>query len=524
MSQVSILYVEHEEKYAKQVVYAFEKADALVDWVADLEGLRTNLRRKRYDVVVTDAFFGDSPDDCRLGEIVAEVRSVDNQRVRLIVLTKYSHLLFDEHKAELDNIDDLWVKGAARQDYLYWKVKRLESQFFDNMQDHALATCLRKLLVSGKAEELPWAEEMLEMIEEYRDVVGANKQFEAVKNRMIRIGGKIGWGTSFLRLYEAMGEMEALNVGGKPEAWGHRRHVLNVFWLGYVFWNSGVVKLEDVGQAAGLTPGNGGSAADLVNESWLLCSLFHDIGLFGERLPDILERCRDLEGEYPCFELNIEADGGWKGQEDDVAKTFAALTGVAGGASPREWLGMLRERVREHVDHGVLSAVTLRSRDREKLDGRVIDMAAYAAAVHNFPRWSDLGAERKAKGKLKPPEFEFWEDPLAWLLVFCDQVEAWDRETGEEGRYSGLALERAELLEISTEGRFFLKVNYVPYRSIAPGSEAWKKLRNDLSGLLQKKTIAALNQLKIGRGGEPRVSVEFVLQGREKLNEWTPLE
>jgi hypothetical protein len=536
MDELRVLYIEHEHQNVEANVQAMEAAGCRVDRISDLGDLTGRLS-DRYDLILTDAYFlapGETHESGEQGEyqldsILKEIRSRDNFRVRVAVLTKFSRELLSKRVQSLEAVDDVWEKRATSQDYLRWQISRIKRKIANRSPDHALLEALAELL-ANEASEGPWRAEMQGMLSDYRKTVGEREQVDHIVGRLRKIGNSLGEGPLFKKLLEHLTQAEPLNVAGAPSGWGHLRHVINVFWLGYFILNSGHVDIS--GLAVHLDPqlvkATKAEKVLAVNACWILAALFHDFGLLGERVEEAFRHGRGLIANYSFGEL-VATDGdgrelaasSWKGVRFRPKGIVEALDGLIehAGKSEALWLRAMEGRLESKVDHGVLSGVALQKLCRTFENRKLLGKAAVAASIHNFFRWREEVELRLSAS----------ESPISALLIFCDNVEIWDRRTGLESRFTRLPLEVAELSRLVVERdkddggtRVVAHLNYVPYRYIRPLDSEVESIERELQNILLGQVYPCLNCINWNSDFLPNVGIVPRVYGRSELPVWTP--
>jgi hypothetical protein len=531
----NILYLEHtQERHG--VVASLKQAGAHVDMIEEPTErlLSEKLRTSRYDIVITDAYFLKKDVDhvpgvedglYMLDQIVREVRKVDNKRVKIVVLTNFSSALLTNHKDDLDVVDYLWDKASAGSDFIYWQVKRILEEQRKGLPEHKLVNTLLDLLSGQEEIGQQWRERMIRMLESYRSSDLESQQIEDIKSHLIWLANELGFESEFSYIFNKVQAAESMNIAANPLAWGHLRHAINVFWLGYYFLNCGALDLKRIGDRifGRRSAYDREKAGIAVNASWFLASLLHDIGLLGEKAPDLIERFNDIVKIYPLENAEMENPRGLK----EYGKTASGLMTQLLTMLDRdvvEYFDSLRNPKDAAIDHGILSSVTVLKLFGEKEPSRIYGEAAAAAiALHNV---MNMGIEEEQSMPVKIPRIDFSNHPLAALLIICDQIEIWDRQTGYENDYSELALESCELSELilNTEraggAEIALTLNYVPFKSIAPDDTAAKTSKRKILDILSRKVVPSLDRISIADDWHTKFKILFKYNGREDLRSW----
>lgn len=533
-----ILYLEHsKERHGFES--ALKKVPAFVTLITEptKERLEIELSRRRYDLVVTDAYFlrededhegGTSDDTYRLGDIVRQVRAVDNKRVQIAVLTDFSTSLLDRHRDDLELVDYIWDKRAT-PDFVYWQAKRILQENRKAYPNYRLVDELLSILAVGEdSREMPWRVEMEGMLAAYRKSNLEAQQMAHVKESLRRIASILEVDSGFDMVFKKIESAEPLNIAADPLSWGHLRHVLNVFWLGYYLLNTGLFDLERVAKKVFRNAVNFDTtkSTELVNGAWFLASIFHDVGMLGQRADKVIERCNDVIEIYgiPEFKVSLANVCSQFGQSEKGKKITGDLQTMLLPNLTELYL-WANNKNNQHFDHGFLSGLTILKlfggEGKNKFCG---EAAAIAAAMHNF---LNVGIEEARKLSFQFPQIDFDDYPLIGLLVICDQLEIWDRTTGMENEYSGTALECCELAEIKTvrdqqsgHRQVSITLNYIPFRNVVPGDSMEGLSKEKIGSVLSGKVKPVLNRVSFKPELKFGIDVTFRYNGRNDLDVW----
>lgn len=529
MAPIKILYIEHSKKTVGFKA-AMESANAQVDLLPYPEEnkLKRMLKEKHYDLVVTDAYFlrenvehnydNEEDGEYLLGKVIKIVRNIDNKRIKIAVHTFFSNPLLQnsDKVADLDHVDYIWDKRVSSDNLTYWQVKRIHEEIDKKFPEHTLVDSLILLLSTHK--NLPFSDELNNILNIYRRKAGEVEQIESVKTDLSKIAQKFGFHKQFRDLFEFITKAEPLNVAGNPSAWGHLRHVLNVYWLGYFFLNSGVINIESTYDQ--IFSENDKESLDIddksktINFIWFLSSLFHDLGLPAERVVKISEGSIELLKVYPGIALAIkqtpDVHSIYANFQDDLDKIFSSTTGKL-----NVWVhGCIRKLNEENkLDHGLVSGVTL-FRSLSGKDKQIVDKSSECVSFHNLV---NKYSNHNSSG------VSFNKNPLACLLILCDQLEVWDRETGLGGYFSGQPIESYELRKLSyntAENRFDLEINYIPYRFISPVGDEIDKIRDSLYVFLTEHVEPVLDLINFKEVFSVDIQIAYFLDGRIDIWKW----
>lgn len=520
MYNFRILYIEHDQE---RVVYKYtieQSGDVVVDMLANMneQELERLLNKNRYELVITDANFLPENQDHETGgagkyeleTIIKLVRKKD-ARTRIAVLTSFSPDLLKDHECDLEQVDYLWDKGSMPDEYLIWQVKAIIRDLNREYPEHTLLNKL-DFLLKNELSTHPWHSQMDSMITKYRSRKNEKDKFVAISNSIAEIFVKYGLRTSFDPLMSSLIEMETLNVAGKPSTWGHLRHAINVYWLGSYMLNSGVIKKKNIVDTYGLNDEND------VEFIWLLSSIFHDIGYLGEMGEDIIQRCNSLAANYPVGTIVFNPPNK-QIPSTDLDNILPRL-----GRFVSDDLAPLYNEIKAPCyafNHSVISALTVYNKfinktSSDKLSDKLVTIACSAIAAHSFTR---------PKYKLDHnSKFIFAETPFVALLILCDIIQAWERDTGNESIKSKLPIETIELsdIEICTEKSSVLMcINYIPFKYILPEEIKMTEIKENLAENVFAFVIPALDSIIIDPAKDFTIIVKFVLDNRYDIAEWS---
>ncbi len=526
MSTYTILYLEHAPEREPYKQAMAQVKDVKVDTIdfhnpdQFMADVNTYIKTRYPDLVVTDAFFlaegqmhshsEEEDGEYLLERIVATVRSQDRQRIRIAVLTTFSSQLQEKYRKALDSVDYLWDKYTSPVDFVNWQVGRIVEDSKRRFPDHVLVTELLSALDSTDTNrQWPWHDTMREMLIAYNQRYGEMDQIEAVKMHLETISGSLCGNAAMTNLFEIVVNGEIFNVAAKPAAFGHLRHVFNVFWLGYFLINSGVLSVSLLRHAAERDKSDQEVLFD-TNAAWCIASLLHDVGLLAERTNSVIGKLKELLRGYREDGLSIRNECGIAIGMGAPAFTrdISILRGIMGEA----YLPVFEQELRKHeedIDHGIMSGVMILKDlgSIEKLHD-ASRSAAIAAALHN----------------LEVPELSVKVHPIAGLLLFCDQIQAWERQTGQESSDKGFPLESAELSLLKydkTKDVLEIEVDYLPFRYISPEDSQLSAIKKSTHSILHKEVFPSLEKTGMGKGDMPEIIVRCTLAGRHLIHEWS---
>jgi len=209
---------------------------------------------------------------------------------------------------------------------------------------------------------------------------------------------------------------------------GHDIHQFNVAALGLFFLNTYVENDLTLGEYISRLYEKQFDEQFDVKRNWLLASLLHDhaipISHMFEIAPHISKVTKANTKDDPCTQTYVEYDTVLHHAYDGLfsRRLFSVYTFFKIDSS-RNWGELqkfiskekteigLREARGNELNHGTLGATNMTSMFRKPLD-KIVEIAARAIAMHD----------------LKNETISFERDPIAFLLVLCDELQEWGRE------------------------------------------------------------------------------------------------
>ena len=134
-------------------------------------------------------------------------------------------------------------------------------------------------------------------------------------------------------------------------------------------------------------------------------------------------------------------------------------------------------------------------------------MLIQAVAFHDI-----LQKKRHSKNLSK---LSFSEHPLLIILIVCDILEVWDRNTGYETIYDNIPIESIELNNIDiSEETLILSVNYRLHNQISYTDSTLDRERKKLKTIIEDKVEDILNLIP---DDFPKINVSYFLSGRKEI-------
>jgi hypothetical protein len=516
MKDIKVLLIEHNEKrkiYKDKISQAIGSQNVILIEEYNIDVLRKSLEENYFDFIFTDAFFlpaGTSHDGTdqkewyALTEIVTLVREVD-KRVNLILFTQFNDRL---QEADLDGIDYVFDKRYISSDLFVWQIKRLiERNLNEDLNEHILIkTILDNLRLK---QDTCWRSEMVEMLEKYRNGINETDQINIIKSSVLKLSYNCGLSDKAKKLFEAIQLQESLNIAGNPTKWGHLRHVINVFWLGYYIINNEIIDIVNTGKITFKQKPDETKEfyLNLINKTWFITSIFHDIGILGEKIDSLKDRINKGLSIYPIDEIQNKIE--FK-NKDFTFKEYDSFKGLIAGSFQNLHELLNDKHSKNSPDHGVLSAITLFKEFKNDVKKDVfLDPAIQAIAFHNLFQ----------KNRQFLSKFNFKEFPILNLLILCDLLEVWDRGTGFESIYNELPIEKIDLISLSISDQSLqLIINYRLHNSILPTDVLFENSETKIIEIITDEVYPILDEMN--KGGMPSINIIFRLNNRKTIRHW----
>lgn len=522
----NILYVENDDKDWEPVALAVEELNGkLVGEKLVIERARTpeELRRKldlKFDVVLADVYYDDPRAEDgqdiadRIDDIIRFVEEwrfaqPEDRQLPVIAYTAWGEDALRRCLGMKDSLYDIWDKNTAIPEYVAWRLSRLAVEVVRNRPDARMQKLLREM--RGGAS---WHSNVLDMARRYDAGWTERDQVERVGKAIGDIAHKLGVWDQCEPMWKVMLGWEWLGRGASRQMRGHCRHVVNVFWLGYLLihqhqlggffkraWKNVVAARDGMEAVAEEKP------LEALSTSWFYASLFHDVAACLEKAQYLVNRQFELIN--PLLPETSAIPNIWKAQLEGLRKSLVPIVSDFGApvddllrAAVEDGLG------RSAMDHGVLAAAHLRRVIIDHRQSCFAREAARAMALHNlYPTFSSGVAQSIT-----------WErEPIVCLLLLCDQLQTWDRERGDESIRDEDRPHRAELAEIEvTNGKkpvVMMRIDYIAPAHVLRSSEVLGRVQDELEEVLKSKPSKALGM--VGKPWPFELRVECSLSGRK---------
>lgn len=526
LNKHKILYLEHEKErdmIAKNLEKNLEVRVTLLPPEEDkfnksnyIQQIKAALAKDNFDLVLTDAYFlaknkkhpehGDGT-NC-IKEIVETVQQI-YPSLKIVVYTHYRDDLFKDCK-ELD-IYDIWNKASTPPHYLKWRVERTLKEPWNIIPGQVLVNTIKKYLAPKQKDA--WEVHLLEMLENYSPQLTAHQNVDDMAKELRDISINIDLPpTIFKSMTSSFLKQDIMALIISPKAWGHAKHVLNVYWLGYYILNSKIldeeVNAKRIIECLSLSETEKKESRKLINRSWILASLFHDFGLIGEKLDVLVDNTNKILKEYSWGneeknQVKLSLSHNINERKELLTKHFEELKANVGS----KFVHKINQAWKDSVNHGILSAITLLDKYRNT-EKKSITCAAIACALHKIK----FDEEKRLK---------YTEQPLACLLRFCDEIQTWERETGLESIKNKIWLQSIALAEISEpdEDSLYFRIEYIPRKDLAHSDSKNRLTHEALQDVLDSHTIPSLKALDWSDSGI-KLAVDFKFRG-ETIGDWS---
>lgn len=315
LNKYKILYLEHEEerdliknnleKNIHNIEIKVLPPDQGDEFEKEkyLDKIKVELHRSNYDLVLTDAYFlPQNKEHPEYGEgekcifdIVKLIQQV-SPSLKIVVYTHYRDDLFEDC-SDLD-IYDIWNKASTPPHYLKWRVEKTLMEPWNNVVPGQLLVNTLKQYLSLKKKE-SWENNLLKLIENYSPQLTAHQNIEDMAEELRDISIHLDLPSNTVQdMVNSFLKQDIMALVSSPKTWGHAKHVLNVFWLGYYILNSKILNNEDrerkIINCLRLSDDEKTDSKKFINRAWIVASLFHDYGLIGEKLDALIDNTNEI--------------------------------------------------------------------------------------------------------------------------------------------------------------------------------------------------------------------------------------
>lgn len=511
----NVLYVEHDTEDVGRIERALDdynrehpdREPLYLEPAWTPEEVQQKLSASSFDAVIADVVF---ETEHRLDDIIGSVRHWSDETggrpLPIIAYTRWGKAALAYCLERSQHLYDIWDKSTASPAYVAWRLSKLAAEVSRIWPDKTLIRCIRDMTPGAS-----WHDKVADMVRRYDRSYTDVEQIKEAGSSIADIGDILGVDQQCRRMWDAMTEWEPFGRVISPR--GHARHAVNVFWLGY--WLLHHAHLRDyfagrwtalMGSKPYLEVCAGESPLEGLANAWFYTGLFHDIGVCLEKQSQVMQRLGKCLSLFQPFlsEHNLKpmsslrtALGEWlrRIQEPGESPLWRALVNVG----------------TETSDHGMAAALILQTLINKGKESGHANEAARAISLHGvLPSCGDKSTSLSVT----------WErEPLACLLMLCDQIQTWDRE--HEGWLSDEDVpQRAELSDLHVRAGddravITMSVDYIATPMTARVPVLYRRVRDQLTETLREKPKQALNRIS-----EPwpfGLEVDFFLSG-DKLD------
>jgi hypothetical protein len=506
-----ILYVEDYPKdfhklesaikeHNKNFYHASEKIE--LSWAKDLQELEVKLSH-RIDVVLADMYLTPSESDKgdRLQDVIDIVKKwgEKNNVGRPIPIIAYTISGEDAFKAKKD-LYDIWDKNTASVDYVTWRLAKLSIELSRIRPDASIQTKIRTDI--DKTYCTSWHDAVLDMIKRYDEGWTESDQIDRAGRVIETIAHRLNVWEEVHSMWELIKNWEFFGRAVSSRARGHARHAINVFWLGYYLNNHKYLRdffsfrWNDLNKRSQLEIVKGEKTVDAINNIWFYTGLFHDLAGCMEKFAEINHFRQGLYSPFDVLDLNVSetpyfSTGLISNQAAEFLENFNEPLKTQ---LKKAWEKSLEEK---KTDHGMLAALLLKQRIKDKKQNCYAREAGRAIAVHSL-------ISRVKEEKIDNLTWE--KEPFACLLLLCDHLQTWARERGDTKLRDNDGPERSELAELQIDPgerladgselpHFKIAIDYIAPPHLRHAPEIYQRVKDDLDFILRDKPRRALSKI-----------------------------
>lgn len=503
------------------------------------EDIPTILEEHYYDLILSDVSFPeyDNPDfeRNRLSDVIKYVNiwSKDNNGERSIPIIAYTgkgKSVLDECLKEKDSLFDIWDRNSAGNDYVAWRISQVALEIASIRPDSMLQRLIRDIDTSKEYidinQRVEWYEHVNNMAVAYNAGWTEFDQIEGATASIDRIADSLNTWEVCSNYWHIMREWEFLGRAVSRRARGHARHVINVFWIGYLLLNNRYINEWFTSRYSDLIDSrNNMNSVKYEHPTksfcniWYYSALFHDIGICLQKSKNVTEHRNSLFHKYGNYVNDILTPESFDfGNICSIGTEF--LTRNFKKTISDKLISLWTKSCEDKApDHGIISALTIISDIKDKKQECYARESARAMVLHNLIR--DLNIDNQ--------DLTWSDESIACLLILCDQLQTWDRETPEKKNPDIYGPERAELSNLIIEQNndehimIYMDINYLMPADLRHAGKLYIQSIEEFETILRKYPKKAL--LKLGKDWPFRLKVScFVDNNPIDINMDFPLE
>lgn len=489
------------------------------------------------DLVLADVCYEDQYGNQvnKLEEIIEIVRDWDKKSSRgcpvpIIACTNKGTEKLKFCLEKQDKLFDIWTKMTTFPEYVAWKFQKIEEELPRYRPD---ATIQKLISEMSSANSPEFHEFVLDMIRKYgegqNDYERINKSRDPIQSILANIN--LDEAVDLMKLWDILTLSEPLLRAASYKLRGISRHSINVFWLGYWLINNPILKQrfakiwkEALNNRNHISQMKDMDPIESLNNIWVLTSLFHDCGKLFEQGSNIIKQISEYYGKLDSLNLGYPT---WNiGTNETVCQklesTFYLLK-----RRKNKFIGMkIKENLegisfdKSQPDHGAISAAHLINISGDEYDTYLSEYASEASIAILLHNQLPSLYEKIKNNRKQHMHIDWKSEPIACLLLFCDQIQTWDRE--DNIRVTKDYPDRAELRYLKVfkpDKKNKLKVegciDYIAPARVDMYPELRMDIKESLNRIILEKPRNILSHI-IKKGSWPfAVHLDCTLSGKE---------
>ncbi len=473
MKTIKLLYLEHDDMAIRRFERSLRNTEIHIDHTVSrgIDEAIKLLKINKYDLILTDVLWPDldtGVENNKLFPVIIKKLRNENSRIPIIAFSEKG----DAHKEvekEEDEIYDIWSKSAGYPEFLPYRIKHFVCSWQNEMAEKALIEFLEIFLANNP--DCWGAKHINNFIECYSTkLMNAGDLFTKIIILFKDLSDEVGLEASQAKeILQSFSEFEPLDLSRSATAWGHLRHTLSVFLIGYLLINEESNLLSE--KIINHTTVNN---LEDINRTWFLASTFHDTSIFLEHISTILSKIDTFISQNHFYDLK------YKNNKNKMVSTPSLSKNV--GICPNKIIKAIEEilksndfeanlvRIKKHakskIDHGIIGAANLyeNCKSNKKISSNLSMEASFAILIHKCFSKNELDLDISNNRYI-----------FAQLLCLVDSFQAWGRESQFQSIYNGTNIEKIVLREINlsktSKPIFELKVDYLPFNYLSPSDE-----------------------------------------------------
>ena len=438
MKEYNILYIDDDNWFDKKYSNDLYATEFKITRVSFPEDIKEVIEQKQWDAVIADVFYKQFDENGniikeeipRLEEIVNIIRSY-NSKVPIVALSKQGAAENEAIKIQ-GEIFDIWSKEGGYPEFIRYRLRHLIDVVQTFRSEEPL---INETIRLCKNEKDIWAEQNIaKFCINYKDFSGVGKLLQEIIALFRELSLKSGLKPSFIDTALPFAKRtEAIDLSRSENSWGHLRHSLSVFLMGYNIINNTLTNnyIDKILLKVQL------ESKDQLNKAWFIAAAFHDSLIFIEHLPKMAESLSNLLyksffADVSCFakttssQTNREQQINLKSLRNCTVipshKNFIQISALLERIGQNDTFKIIEAVMNRTPDHGILAAMSLI--DNSIIDSDfpqiILDLSAAAMLFHNIIDGIECQIDNDCYF-------------LISMLSIIDHFQAWGRENGYEG-------------------------------------------------------------------------------------------